>query len=205
MAYRYKGIFVVFEGPDGVGKSTQAKLFAEWAAKELQAEVVLTREPGGTELGKTLREIILNKEYKLSQAAEFLLFNADRAQHVSEVIVPALQRGAIVVCDRYLPSTFAYQCYGRGWSHKDVEVLHEIATNNLVPDHTFLLTGESRKESDISDRFETEGDRFKNAVAKYYDGLMQGEEGVVVIDSKGTIEQIHERICEEFLEILQVA
>jgi dTMP kinase len=132
-------MFVTFEGLDGSGKTTQAELLGQ----RLQADgrdVVLTREPGGTELGERIRELVLHaSDLRVSPWAEAALFAASRAQHVSEVIAPALGRGADVVCDRYVDSSLAYQGIARGLGVERVLELNLVAVDGLLPDRTFLL------------------------------------------------------------------
>src|ERR1041385_7528031 len=129
-------MFVSFEGADGSGKSTQAELLRETLAAE-GFEVVLTREPGGTELGERARELVLNGP-QMGAWAEAALYAASRAEHVEEVIRPALDRGAIVVCDRYVDSSLAYQGVARGLGIDAVLQLNLAVTGGLLPDVTFL-------------------------------------------------------------------
>lgn len=132
-------MFITLEGPEGAGKTTQALLLAEYFKAEGQ-EVVLTREPGGTRIGQELRSILLNPLNKeIDFLTELLLYAADRSQHVAEIIRPALDQGKTVICDRYIHSTIAYQCYGRGLSRKVVDDLNKIAVDSVWPDITFVL------------------------------------------------------------------
>jgi dTMP kinase len=155
-------MFITFEGVDGSGKSTQARLLAE----QLRAEgrdVVDTREPGGTGLGENVRDLLLGGE-ALAPWAETALFAAARAQLVDEVIRPALARGADVVCDRYLDSSLAYQGLARGLGVERVLELNLLVTAGLLPDRTFLLLvpleQAVRRRGDEPDRIEREGDDF---------------------------------------------
>ncbi len=133
------GLFVAFEGGDGAGKSTQSQLLAAWLAEQ-GAEVVQTREPGGTTLGRTLRELVLHgQDGSVSPRAEALIFAADRAHHVATVVRPALDRGAVVLTDRYLDSSVAYQGAARQLGHDEVRALSLWAVEGLVPDLTVLL------------------------------------------------------------------
>lgn len=169
-----KGLFISLDGPEGRGKSTQAALLAD-RLREDYVGVILTREPGGTTLGRNLRELTLREfsrhaEEPLSNAAELLLMMADRAQHVQELIRPALEEGQIVISDRYVESTIAYQGWGRGWELESLWKLHEIATGNLFPDLTFLMEGEPLT-SRGDDRFERLGDDFHKRVEAGYASL----------------------------------
>ena len=130
--------FVTLEGPDGSGKSTQARLLGERLAAA-GLDVVVTREPGGTRLGEQVRDIVLGAGRDLDPRADALLFSAQRAQHVSEVIGPALAAGRIVVCDRHRDSTIAYQGYGSGLDVEAMTRLQDVATAGLVPDLTILF------------------------------------------------------------------
>jgi dTMP kinase len=163
-------MFVTFEGVDGSGKSTQARLLAE-ALRDEGREVVATREPGGTELGERVRELVLHGN-GVSPWAEATLFAAARAQLVEEVIRPALARGADVVCDRYLDSSLAYQGIGRGLGVDRVLELNLVATGGLLPDRTFLLelpaAEAARRRGADTDRLEAEGQEFAARVGIAY-------------------------------------
>ncbi len=133
------GLFVVFEGGDGVGKSHHVRWLGDWLT-ERGVEVVRTFEPGDTGLGRRIREIVLSPDTgDLAPRAEALLFAADKAQHVHEVILPALRRGAVVITDRYVDSTLAYQGAGRALSLDEVEHVNRWATEGLLPDLTVVL------------------------------------------------------------------
>ncbi|RMD78892.1 MAG: dTMP kinase, partial [Chloroflexi bacterium] len=135
----HRGLFITFEGPEGAGKSTQARRLYE----RLQAAgypVILTREPGGTRIGELIRRILIDLRHtEMAPTTEILLFSAARAQLVSELIRPYLATGGIVVCDRYADSTFAYQGYGLGRDLEELRVITEVATGGLKPDLTFYL------------------------------------------------------------------
>ncbi len=134
-----KGKFIVFEGIDGSGKTTQLKLLGD-VLKDRGLPVLHTREPGGTRVGETIREILLNPEYsELAPRTEAFLYAAARAQHVAQVIKPALAEGTIVLCDRFLDSSLAYQGFGRGIDISLLERINEPATDGLVPDLTIVL------------------------------------------------------------------
>jgi dTMP kinase len=133
-----RGFFITIEGPEGSGKSTQAHGLCDWL-KSQGHEVVHTREPGGTWLAEKVRAILLNPSHRISGLAELFLYEAARAQHVEDIVRPALRRGAVVVCDRYTDSTEAYQGFGRGLPRAMVKTLNRIATRGLRPDLTLLL------------------------------------------------------------------
>lgn len=133
------GLFIVLEGPDGTGKSTLAKLLVA-DLKKMGHDVVTTREPGGTPLGKRIRELILNsKGPDLGHCSEMLLYAADRAQNISEIVRPALAQGRVVLAERYVDSSLAYQGYGLGWDLEAIRSVNEIATGGLRPHLTILL------------------------------------------------------------------
>lgn len=177
-------MFITFEGADGSGKSTQAELLRAALAAEGR-DVVLTREPGGTVLGERIRGLLLDGD-GMSPWAEAALFAASRAQHVDEVILPALERGADVVCDRYLDSSLAYQGIARGLGVEDVLELNLRATHHLLPDTTVLLLvdpEEAARRSGETDRLEREGGDFRNRVdAAYRELAARFPERILVAD-----------------------
>ena len=196
--------FVVFEGGEGAGKSTQMAAFVRW----LQArgdDVVVTREPGGTRLGERLREVLLDTSSSIDARAEALLFAADRAQHAAEVIKPALARGKIVVSDRFLDSSLAYQGLARGLGLNEVNELSSWATGGLVPDLVFLLTVDSETSkarlSGKRDRLELESDDFHNRVAAAYLELStKFPDRFVVLDGARSASEVHADVVAEFEE-----
>ncbi len=133
-----KGVFVAFEGPEGGGKSTQLRLLAR-RLEERGLQPLLTKEPGGTPVGERIREIVLEPELHITPLTEFLLYTASRAQHVGEVIRPALDAGRLVLCDRFTGASVAYQGYGRGLPLEVIDLLTRQATGGLKPDLTLLF------------------------------------------------------------------
>jgi len=136
--YKRRGVFISFEGIEGCGKSTQARILAA-NLRNRGLRVVTTAEPGGTSMGRAIRKILLAPGGRVGKVAELFLFEADRAQHVSEVILPALVSGAVVICDRYSDSTRAYQGIGRGLGVELVDNLDQVATGECYPELTILL------------------------------------------------------------------
>lgn len=181
MAARKKGIFITFEGGEGGGKSTQIQRLAD-AFRARGREVIVTREPGGTPVAHRIREVILSHELKgIVPLAELLLYEASRAQHVNELILPALKRGAVVVSDRFADSSLVYQGVGRKLPTALVRKLNEIATGGLKPQITFILdldprVGFSRIGARAAlDRLESETLEFHEAVRKGYLKLAKAE------------------------------
>jgi dTMP kinase len=192
-----KGKFISFEGIEGTGKSTQAKLLQQ-SLLGLGYEVILTEEPGGTLISLRIREILLSVDHtNMKPLTELLLYNAARAQHIEEVILPALNRGAVVITDRFTDSTFAYQGYGRGIDLDLLESIDKIATNGLRPDITVLLdldveTGLKRnRRINKTDRLELEDVEFHKRVRKGYHELAAKEpERIKVLDASVGIEEL---------------
>ena len=172
MAVCNQGLFVTIEGPDGSGKSTQLKLLSKHL-DSLGHKHIVTRDPGGTSLGKQIRHILLRAETPVCSVTELLLYEADRAQHIYEVIEPALKEGLLVLCDRYIDSTRAYQGYGRGLDLELIDKLNLIATNGLMPQLTILFdidsqTGLGRLHPTGRDRLEREALEFHQKVRQGY-------------------------------------
>lgn len=189
-------MFIALEGVDGSGKSTQVALLAE----ALGPDTLKIREPGGTDAAEAIRGTLADPAIPLDATAELLLFFAARADLARRVIRPALEAGRVVVCDRFVDSTEAYQGVGRGLGIELVAELNRIATDGLMPDLTILLrvdpeVGLGRARS--SDRFEAEGLGFQRLVADAYEQIARREpQRVVVVDGSGTPEQVHERLLE---------
>jgi dTMP kinase len=168
-------MFVSIEGVDGSGKSTQARLLEEYL-RGLGREVVGTREPGGTELGERVRELVLDGP-SMAPWAEAALFAASRAEHAAEVIRPALARGADVVCDRFIDSSLAYQGIARGLGVEHVLALNLTVLEGLLPQRTFVLALDAAaagaRRGGIPDRIEREGDAFQSEVGWAYSALTE--------------------------------
>lgn len=166
-------MFIAFEGGDGAGKSTQVRLLAE-RLTAAGHEPVLTRQPGGTALGQRLRDLVLHGD-PMTPRAEALIFAADKAQHVEEVIRPALRQGRVVITDRYTDSSVAYQGAGRDLGADEVHTLQMWAVGGLVPDLTVIVdvTAEEgrRRRGEVHDRLESEADGFHEAVREHFHAL----------------------------------
>jgi dTMP kinase len=192
-----RGVFIAFEGGDGAGKSTQARLLSAWL-EELGHLVVVTREPGGTPFGSTVRELVLHGDH-VAPRAEALLFAADRAHHVETLILPALARGEVVITDRYLDSSVAYQGAGRDLGVDEVRDLSLWATGGLVPTLTVLVdlpadVGRARRGG-VHDRLESESAEFHGAVRDLFLVLARADpDRYLVVDGELPAEQIHDLV-----------
>lgn len=203
------GLFITFEGGDGSGKTTQINLLASWLESEGHT-VVITREPGGTDLGTELRNIILHREGFIAPRAEALLYAADRSHHIHTLVRPALKRGEIVVQDRYLDSSVAYQGAGRVLDPTEVREISLWATERLMPDLTVVLDvpASVAKERQAAgerqyDRLEAEAEDFHTRVRESYLALAAEEpERFLVIDGESSIEEIHEAIVAKVSDLL---
>jgi dTMP kinase len=211
------GYFITLEGADGCGKSTQARLLMEYF-KNLGYPVLLTREPGGTPLAEEIRRVILTPSSEpLTPIAEILLYAASRAQHVSQLIKPALAEGKIVISERFIDSSLAYQGYALGWDLKLIGEINQIAAAGLEPDLTFLL--DVNTERSISrlnnrldanktqeDRIESRGFAFQEKVRQGYLRLARQNPRIIVIDaaSKG-IKEIHSELVAYLMDRLSGA
>jgi dTMP kinase len=190
------GRFVVLEGGDATGKTTQAGRLATRLADQGR-DVVHTFEPGGTALGAALRHLLLDGERTVEPEAEALLMAADRAQHVLEVVQPALARGAWVVSDRFMPSSLAYQGVGRGLGVPAIELVNGIATGGLEPDLVVVLDLPPEVATErfgaARDRLEEEDDAFRLAVHEAYRDLA-GTRGWVLLDATGSVDDVADRV-----------
>lgn len=190
------GLFLVFEGVEGAGKSTQVRRLAAWC-EEHGVPVLVTREPGGTAVGEEIRRALLDGG-DVPPRSELLLYLAARAALVETVIRPALRDGRVVIADRYELSTLAYQGFGRDLGLEEVRALNAFATRGLAPDLTLLLAldpaeGRARRRSP-RDRLEREAGEFHDRVAAAYATLAEGDPGVVRIDARGTEDAVAEAV-----------
>ncbi|MCQ2011214.1 dTMP kinase [Sporolactobacillus sp. STSJ-5] len=186
----HKGLFITFEGPDGSGKTTQIhRLAGELERRGLP--YLLTREPGGTEIGDKIRQLVLNPDQELAEKTEILLYAASRSQHVIEKIVPAVNAGQIVLCDRFVDASIAYQGYGLGQPVKVVKQINEFATGGILPDRTYLI--------DVSP--ETGRSRMKNRSGAPEAGVTKSADDLDRIEMRALT--YHKRVREGFLSIYE--
>ena len=204
------GVFITFEGLDGCGKTTHLEK-ADQLLREKGYRTLVIREPGGTWVGERIREILLDRSGKgMDDVAELLLFASARSQITREVILPALEAGTVVLCDRYIDSTVAYQGYGRGLDIGMVHRINEIATGGLMPLRTYLFdlpaeaaTERMRARGGIPDRMDENSMAFKRRVRDGYLEIARREPGrFVLIDAQGTIGETAQRLSQKLEEVL---
>lgn len=205
----HKGILITFEGPDGSGKTTQIAMLKEYLSSK-GFEVVFTREPGGTEIGEKVRDIILdNSHSEMSSMCEALLYASSRAQLVHEVIKPAIAEGKIVIADRFVESSIVYQGIGRELGIERIRLINNAATDGLKPDITFMLTipyeeGLRRKAKQRTlDRLENSGDDFHKRVFDGYMQLIGSAEYIKVVDANRMFQNIHKDIVNIIEELIE--
>ena len=196
-----KGTFITFEGCEGAGKSTQIRLLSQYLA-ERGKECVVTREPGGSAISEAIRAVILDgKNTAMTDECEALLYAAARAQHLSDTVLPALEAGKTVLCDRYIFSSFAYQGYGRGLDMDFLRAVNSFALQGHMPDITLFLdipprsAFERKHGADQNDRIEQAGEAFHARVYKGYLRLSEEYPGQIVrVDCSGTKFETNEKI-----------
>lgn len=204
-------MFITIEGPDGAGKSTQIQFLAE-DLREKGYDVVITREPGGCRISELIRDLVLNAVYKeMDPVTETLLYAASRAQHVSEVIQPALAEGKIVICDRFVDSSLAYQAYGRDLGTELVWGINQFAVRSTMPDITFFFLIDPEKalnrkgEKEEMDRLEQAGSDFHKKVLNGYMELFRKDpDRIRLIDATESIEEIRENIKNRINRLLDL-
>lgn len=204
------GVFITFEGGDGAGKTTQIDKLRGWLERQGHT-VVVTREPGGTDIGVELRNIVLHHRGFLAPRAEALLYAADRAHHIHTIVRPALERGDVVVQDRYFDSSVAYQGAGRVLSESEVRDLSLWATEHLMPQLTVVLdipadVARARREGDnrVFDRLEAEADDFHERVREAYHRLADAEpERFLMIDGERPADDIHAEVVSRVQALLR--
>lgn len=206
-----RGVFITIEGGDGAGKTTQASLLVE-RLQQMGCTVRHVHEPGGTELGERIREILLdNGTGEIDPLAELLLYEAARAQIVSKVVAPALERGEVVVCDRFVDSTVAYQGYGRELDVRMVEKLNGIASHGVVPDRTVLLLMDPERGLARATAGDEGGDRMEQAGRAFHQRVCSGfailaescAQRVRVVDASGSPADVHCAVFEQLADLFE--
>ncbi|MGO4890213.1 dTMP kinase [Anaerobacillus sp. MEB173] len=206
-----KGLFITFEGPDGSGKSTQIKKLAQYLT-EMNIKYIQTREPGGTVISDKIRAILLDPEHQeMINETEVLLYAASRAQHVREKIMPALAEGKIVLCDRFVDASVAYQGYGLGISIDQVKAINEFATGGLVPDRSYMIdlpVEESRRRliARQGQEFSVDLDRIEQKKQSYHEAVRQGfheiynkeQSRICLVDGNQSIDSLFSLIKSDF-------
>ncbi|MDU5185616.1 dTMP kinase [Finegoldia magna] len=195
-------MFITFEGPDGSGKSTIIQKVYDYLI-ENNYDVIKTREPGGSPIAEKIRNLILDTEnIKMGYRTEALLYAASRAQHVEETILPALNENKIVLCDRFLISSLAYQGVGRGLGIENVRNINDFAINGVFPDFVLFfnvdpITTLKRKSSlDTADRLEKEGNNFHERVYNGYKEILNSEKNIEIIDATQSVEDVFSQCIE---------
>jgi dTMP kinase len=204
-----KGLFISFEGIDGVGKSTQLDLLVRYF-EELGRTVCRTLEPGGTDLGREIRELLLHRKGEVAPRAEALLFAADRAHHVATLVRPALERGEVVITDRYLDSSVAYQGSGRDLGFDQVRDLSLFAVDGLLPDLTVLLDLDAEKAAARRSNTGAEPDRLERAKTEFFETARQSYLTMaaaepsrwLVLDAEQSVEAMQAKIRERVQGLL---
>ena len=201
-----KGLFITFEGADGCGKTTQIELLKNYL-NNLSRQTVVTLEPGGSDIGKSLRQILLHHEGFVSDVCELFLYLADRAQHIETIVLNNVNQGKIVLCDRHIDSTVAYQGYARGGDIEKIDLLNNIATQGYKPDLTFVVDVDSEiaqtRVGKVKDRLEKEGLEFHKKVRfGYLELAKKYPDRIKVIDANKTIEEVFEQVKKIINEIV---
>lgn len=207
MTTNQKGLFITFEGGDGCGKTTQLNLCAEYLQKK-GFSVLVTREPGSQGLGEKLREVLLHYNGPVAPTCEAFLFLADRAQHINQIVKPALETGKIILCDRHTDSSIAYQGYGRGENIKQIELLNNIATQDIKPNLTLVFDVSEeiaqKRVGSQKDRMESAGKDFHKRVRNgYLEIAKQNPRRVKVVDANLPIEEVFKQVKKLIDNIIQ--
>lgn len=206
-----EGLFITFEGPDGSGKTTQLRMLAEYLTNK--NDLLTTREPGGTIIGNKIREILLDPDnHNFENKTEILLYAASRAQLVHESIIPHLKKGGIVLCDRYIDASIAYQSYGLGMDRSTVEEINRFASSNLQPDRTYLLYLEPElsqkrlieRNGDILDRIEQKDIAYHRRVSEGFKSLAkENPQRILMIEGNQSKEAIFNIITKDVEKLIK--
>lgn len=204
------GLFIAFEGADGCGKSTQVRYLTEYL-QELGVDVLSTREPGGCPVSERIRDIVLDRNIEdMCAETEALLYAAARAQHVYEVIKPAVEAGKVVLCDRFIYSSLAYQGYGRQLGVDRVRYINEFAISGCMPDVTVFISVPPERAFERMNDFK-EYDRIEREDISFHDRVFEGyielskTEGIMLIDASGSKQETHDLIKQKLIPVLKEA
>lgn len=209
LKFTKSGFFITFEGGEGSGKTTQSKLLHNYLQQH-KIESILTREPGGTPTAEKFRDILLNKNIRLENESQLMLHFASRIEHVTNVIRPALAEGKVVICDRFLDSTLAYQHYGHGINKDIILEMHKVLLNDIQPDLTFMLNLSPEDYIRRNADKDSSQDRYENLDMNYHINVLKGFQEIAhqnksrmrLIDPVGTISEIQNIILSKLIEIL---
>lgn len=204
-----RGKFIVFEGSDGSGKTTILNNVRKYL-EENNIDYVLTREPGGTKISEGVRDILLSNDNKeMSPRTEALLYAASRAQHVDEIIKPNLEAGKLVISDRFVMSSLAYQGYGRELGYDNVKAINEFAIDDIKPDYTIFFNVdpitvlERKRKNVVADRLENEDESYHKRVYEgYQEMLKRADDKLIIIDAAQSIEKVTEDTIEKLLKVI---
>lgn len=200
------GVFIVLEGPDKSGKSTQASLLTRHM-KSRKIPFIHTREPGGTAFAEAIRKILLDPRHQVAPLAELLLYEAARAQHTQETLLPSLRQGKFVICERYTLATMAYQGFARGLPLPLIRRLNAIATGGLKPNLTIVLDIPesefgSRDKNRRHDRLELESAGFRRRVREGYRALARRQPGIILLNGRRPVKELHQEILSRLSRFL---
>lgn len=212
-----RGLFITFEGPDGSGKSTQIKKLADYLSEQ-KINYIQTREPGGTIISDKIRELLLNPDHKeMINETEVLLYAASRAQHVREKIMPALEQGKVVLCDRFVDASIAYQGYGLDIPIDKIEQINDFATGGLIPNRSYMIdlpVIESRKRLLLrqGQEFSVDLDRIEQKKQSYHETVREGfhkiyknnKDRICLIDGDQSIDEIFMNIKRDFKQLWEI-
>ena len=202
-----KNLFISFEGPEASGKSSQLKELGKFLNKQ-KISFISTREPGGTKISEKLRKIILSKEYKISNHEELMLLMASRLNHINTVIKPALNKGKLVISDRFCDSTFVYQCYVNGFGINNGKILHKQLLGNFLPNKTFLFLVSSKeilkrlKLRKKSNKYDNNNLNFHNKIIKGYKIISKNNNRFITINAEKNFDEIQNKLQNKIMKII---
>ena len=203
-----KWIFISFEGPEASGKSSQLIELKKFFYIQ-KISFIITREPGGTLVSEKLRKIILNKNYNISNNEELLLLMSSRLNHINNIIKPALNKGKLVISDRFCDSSFVYQCYANGFGIKKGLILHKLILNNFLPDKTFLFLLTSKeilkrlKLRKKFNKYDIQNRNFHNKIIQGYKKIQKNNKRFIIIDAEKSFDEIQQELRNKIIKIMK--